>query len=106
MNILAGHTGVFEPPPCLVPWCEGHLPADGDDVLHISPERAIVTSSADGFEQGRVLVCIEQIDNGQAAGLRLSGADSAPLSPAQAMDLAATLQAMAFAAVAGERVSR
>jgi hypothetical protein len=57
------------------------------------------------MESTEVYVAVEQVGSGPAA-VRLEGAGSAPMTPAQAMQLAATLQAVAFAAVAGERVTR
>jgi hypothetical protein len=80
------------------------LPAP-DGAVHISVDQVVPVTSPDGLESTELYVAVEQAGSGLAA-IRLEGAGSAPMTPGQAMQLAATLQALAFAAVAGERVSR
>jgi hypothetical protein len=99
---------ILAPTLCL-PWCSGgHLSAAEDGVVHISVDQLIATSS--GRETGTVYVSIEQVGHldgtREPAAVRVEGAGSAPMTPAQAMQLAAELQAAAFAAISGQRVTR
>lgn len=83
-------------------WCSGgHLPAEGG-VVHISVEETVAVDS-DG-EAHTLYISLEQADTITAqspVGVRIEGGTSAPMSPLQAMQLAAVLQRAAFAAVSG-----
>lgn len=87
--------------PC-PPWCSGeHLPIVDGGRVHLSVEQEIAVNSSG--EITRVFVSVERADfSPQRVGpadIRVEGLDSAPMTPAQAMQLAATLQSAAFAAV-------
>lgn len=98
-NILAAPTPVEQCPE----WCSGgHLPAD-DGVVHISVEQAVPVEP-DGVVPHALYVSLEQVDTPVAqspVGVRLEGGNSTPMTPLQAMQLAAVLQRAAFAAVSG-----
>lgn len=99
---LPVHTNVGQCPP----WCSGgHLPS-ADGLVHISVDQ--VTVAASGPESHEVYVSIEQVERAgewPPASVRLEGASSAPMTPAQAMQLAAVLQTAAFAASSGMQVT-
>jgi hypothetical protein len=78
-------------------WCSGeHLPADAG-VAHASTDRRVV--AAFGPERRILLISVEGDSTGTA--VRVSGAGSAPMSPAQALELAAALKAAALEALSG-----
>jgi len=53
-----------------------------------------------------LFVSLEQVDRpGEVPSIRLEGAASAPMSPAQAMQIAALLQTAAFAAIRAWRLA-
>lgn len=102
-DILAAQTDLSECPN----WCGGHLPAE-DGLVHVSAEKVIPVSA--GSENHTLWVSIEQADvateRTEPASIRIEGAASAPMTLAQAMQLAHVLQATVFAALTGGQVSR
>lgn len=82
-------------------WCGDDLPTDGGGVVHVSVERGIAATAGGPTESGLIRVSIERFDDGSHAGvpaIRIEGSGD-PLTPLQAFELAATLQAAAIAAL-------
>lgn len=97
-DILAASAALSHCPP----WCSGgHLPTGDNGFVHISVDQTVHVSSPCGRESGELYVALEQSD-GRPVAVRLEGASSAPMTPAQAMQLASVLQTVAFAAISGE----
>jgi hypothetical protein len=78
------------------------VPSD-DGVVHISAERVVVLIQ--GPEMHEVYVSLEQVDR-LAPAVRIQGAADAPMTPLQALELAASIQAAAISALMGEGTVR
>lgn len=94
-------TTILASPLTCPPGCVGHL-AGG---VHMSAELSVpVTAYA--TEQRELYVSLERDDDLGRPVVRLMGANDAPMTPAQALQLAAVLTAQAFAAVTSWTVTR
>jgi hypothetical protein len=88
------------------PWCGQDLPGGPGETLHIGVERAVMCTAGGLAETGRTYVSMERLDRpGQPVGvanIRLEGAGG-PMTAVEALQLAATLQVTAFAALLDTR---
>jgi hypothetical protein len=71
--------------------------------VHISVDQTVVATS--GPERAEIYVSLEQAP-GEPAAVRVQGAGDTPMSPAQALQLAAILTSAAFTAVSSWTVTR
>jgi hypothetical protein len=98
--ILADQTASATCPP----GCAGHLPND-DGTLHISVEQVVKTSGHG--DQGRIYVSREvEARRGAAPVVRIQGATDRPMTPGEALQLAAALVAEAIASMTSWSVAR
>ena len=93
-SILADQAALAQHPS----WCAGHLPSDDERATHISVDQVLQVAA--GGESAQLYVSLEQVD-GQPAAIRIQNAGDAPMTPAQALELAQVLTVSAFAAVSG-----
>lgn len=91
MSILSDETRVAI---CL-PGCAGHLGGE----VHISVEQ-VITATAYAGEHTQIYVSRELDERLGAPAVRLSGASDAPMTPAEALQLAAALAIEALTAQA------
>lgn len=84
------------------PWCKEHVGGDPGWKMHDSGETAVPVTGGGTTEQGHLYVNVERSDGpGQPIGtptVRIDGTRG-PMTPVEALQLAATLQAAAFAAL-------
>lgn len=100
MSILAAQAASAT---CSVPWCDGHIPSDAG-LVHISAERTVIATAGGPTERTSFYVSVERLDQ-DAPAVRLA-ASGDPLTPQEAFELGAALQAAAFAAASSEQVTR
>jgi hypothetical protein len=85
-------------------WCSSDLETDTGGVLHLSEGRAVRTAADGTAMSGFVHVSVERLDADErhpgSPAIRIEGSGE-QLSPLQAFELAATLQAVAIAALMG-----
>jgi hypothetical protein len=97
MTIFAAQAATSTCPP----GCGGHL----NGPTHISVDQ-VVTATAYAGEHRKVYVSRELDERLGAPAVRLSGASDAPMTPAEAMQLACALAIEAFAAMTTWTVAR
>jgi hypothetical protein len=85
------------------PWCVRDVPSD-DAVMHLSADR--VVTATNGPERHHLEISVDRIDDpGAAAGvpsIRLEGSSSVPMTPVEALSLAAELQTAALTALTNQ----
>lgn len=84
-------------------WCAEDIPAE-HGIVHLSNDRQVPATAGGAAESGFIHVSVERVDaDGRpgAPALRIEGGGD-PMTPLQAFELAATIQAAAVAALMGD----